>query len=418
MSTNELLKKIIDLPVIDTHEHITAEKAAINDKTDIFDLFMPYVCDNLMTAGMDKSDWEKLLDKNIDIDTRWNMFEPYLEDIKYTTYYQAVLKVIRDLFNEKELNKESMYRINKCIVKNRANDYYKYYMDKCNIKEMLTYVDYTPEVIKFFEGDKLKPVPTVSLALPRFQGELERFEETLDVSINNLGDLEKAWIKLFKYYYDNNINAIKIGSAYNRKLDYTKVERKTANDIINKLINKEVDELTEDEAIIFDNYMIDYMVGLAEKYNMVVVIHVGIHAWNENYVERCYSRYLNNLFDRFKNVKFVILHSGIPFIDEAILLSKYYKNVYLNMTWMHIIDREKSKEAIKRYIEMLPISKIVVFGGDYAHIENVYGHYRVALENMCEVFGELINKELMTQDEALEISRKWLYTNAVELFRL
>ena len=32
---------------------------------------------------------------------------------------------------------------------------------------------------------------------------------------------------------------------------------------------------------------------------------------------------------------------SIPFIDEAVLLCKYYPNVFLNMTWDHIIDREK-----------------------------------------------------------------------------
>jgi predicted TIM-barrel fold metal-dependent hydrolase len=73
-----------------------------------------------------------------------------------------------------------------------------------------------------------------------------------------------------------------------------------------------------------------------------VVFHTGFHAWGGNRPERCHSEDLTGLVSSLPKTDFLLLHSGIPFLDEAITLAAYYPNVHLSMAWMHIIDRRKS----------------------------------------------------------------------------
>jgi predicted TIM-barrel fold metal-dependent hydrolase len=135
-----------------------------------------------------------------------------------------------------------------------------------------------------------------------------------------------------------------------------------------------------------------------------VVFHTGFHAWGGNRPERCHSEDLTGLVSSLPKTDFLLLHSGIPFLDEAITLAAYYPNVHLSMAWMHIIDRRKSVEAARRYIEALPLNKIHAFGGDYMFAENIAGHLEIALESLAEAFGDEVETGRMTAVEAVFFS--------------
>ena len=144
---------------------------------------------------------------------------------------------------------------------------------------------------------------------------------------------------------------------------------------------------------------------------MNVIFHCGIAAWNRNYVKYSHTSGMEWLFTTFPEVNFVILHAGYPFFDEAVLLAKYYPNVYLNMTWDHIIDREKSVNIMKTYVEMLPANKIHAFGGDYFYPQQIAGHLKFAKENIYFAFNELIKKGVINSDDAKKVICDWLYAN-------
>ena len=81
------------------------------------------------------------------------------------------------------------------------------------------------------------------------------------------------------------------------------------------------------------------------------------------------------------------------------------------MTWDHIIERGKSIEIMKSYVEMLPTSKIHLFGGDYLFPQQIYGNVTFTKENLYVALSDLIKKGTINEEQAKKIAVDWLYNN-------
>ena len=113
-------------------------------------------------------------------------------------------------------------------------------------------------------------------------------------------------------------------------------------------------------------------------------------------------------------MSFTLLHCGYPYIDDALLLAKYYPNVHLNLTWVHILDRIKAVELMRRMVELLPVNKVEGFGGDYCCLALTAEHLRIARENIARALSLYVDEGEMSLDEAADIARAWLHDNAAD----
>jgi predicted TIM-barrel fold metal-dependent hydrolase len=299
----------------------------------------------------------------------------------------------------------------------------KKFFEKNKIESMLTFRSPSSEDVRRSYGeDKMIVVPTVNNICVKDANSLEEISKLTETPIRNIDDILAGIDKLFKEYAAAGIKNIKFGSAYNREINYKARTRAEADASFAKIMatpfdysdakpNKYYVFHLEDYHIPLDDYLGVYMIKQAEKYNMNVIFHVGIFAWNFNSVKNNHASSLEWLIKNFPTVNFVILHAGYPYFDEAILLAKYYPNVYINMTWDHIIERGISIDIMKRYIEMLPTSKIHLFGGDYLYPQQIYGSLIFTKENLYITLSELIKKGLMREEQAKKIAIDWLYNN-------
>ena len=75
--------------------------------------------------------------------------------------------------------------------------------------------------------------------------------------------------------------------------------------------------------------------------------------------------------------------------------------------------------AVDECIDLIPINKVLAFGGDYSKpVEKVYGHLVMAREDIANVLVRRIEEGTMGEAQALGIARKWFWDNPVELYRL
>ena len=110
---------------------------------------------------------------------------------------------------------------------------------------------------------------------------------------------------------------------------------------------------------------------------------------------------------------------GMPWVREAGLIGKNFPNVWLNLCWSHIVSPEMTVNTLKEWVDLVPVNKIIGFGGDYGKpVEKVYGHLLMARENIARVLGDRVSRGLMSRGEALEIARKWFCTNPKRLYGL
>jgi predicted TIM-barrel fold metal-dependent hydrolase len=120
----------------------------------------------------------------------------------------------------------------------------------------------------------------------------------------------------------------------------------------------------------------------------------------------------------YTDVKFDIFHAGYPYCRELGTMAKNFQNVYIDMCWTSIISPKVSREFLSEWIETVPANKIMAFGGDYSYVEGAYAHAKMAREMVAAVLAEKVLDGYLTEDDAHELARKFLRTNAIDLFKL
>ena len=113
-----------------------------------------------------------------------------------------------------------------------------------------------------------------------------------------------------------------------------------------------------------------------------------------------------------------LFHLGYPWLRESLNLAKEFSNVYLNFCWLHVISRTAARRVMEEAIETIPVNKITGFGGDYhcPALEKVFGHLRMAKENIADAFARKVEDGWMGADEAIDVINKYLYDNPKQLY--
>jgi len=427
MDKQEFHTNVHALPVIDTHEHWSAERFCTGRPLDFFDLLIPYCVDNLLTAGMSLLEWKTLMQKDLGFEPRWALFTQYLDDVRDTTYFRVLEQTLRKRYGFTGYTAESVLEVGHRLTAENTEGLYDRVMKREGIESALTFVSYENPLAQ--REARVHPVPTVSDICPRSIPDLERLSRVSGVPISDFDSLLAAVVALFDSYQAQGIRAVKFGGAYRRKLDYRMTTRQDAEEVLVRLRS---DPYMGDSRVIgaphavlpmqdvrpLDDFLTDRMMELARERSLPVFIHVGIHAWNENSVEATHGSHLEGLVRRHPGTTFILLHCGVPFIDEAVLLCKYFPNVHLNMTWTHIIDTAQARLCVRKFVEMLPANKIHGFGGDYVYPQQINGHLAVAKENIACGLWSLVEEGALDAERAVGIARKWLYENPKRLLSL
>lgn len=415
-----------ELEILDTHEHFPSEIELSELRPTFFSLLKPYICDDLLSSGLTLRQWYTINDDRIDFEVRWRIFAPYLEHICNTTYFLSLKRTLKLRFGIDEVCLSSAKQVNEALRKSCKQGKYQTEFAKMNISSVLNFLpDY--KVIADFDSKLFKLVPTVSKLCPACLDDVRAMSDYTGVDIGDIKSLNHALNVLCDLYNDHYIKNIKLGSAYQRKLDFKSMSTAVAEQQLVDIMSGKTRLIQNDKQInphyvdfeqitALDNYITCEMLKRAKDFRWNVFVHTGAHAWNYNWIERCKAGYLQDIINQFSDVKFILLHCGFPYIDDALLLAKYYPNVYLNLTWTHIIDRYKARELIERIIEMIPQNKVCGFGGDYFCVHNVYGHLDIAKENIASVLNRRIKSKEMSIADAKRLAKQWLYENAKHYF--
>ena len=97
--------------------------------------------------------------------------------------------------------------------------------------------------------------------------------------------------------------------------------------------------------------------------------------------------------------------------------------------WYHLLCQSYSlyihgrkarrSRALRPWLDLIPYNKIIGFGGDYTKpVEKVYGHLKMAQEDIATVLANRVTDGHFDEDEALNIARAWLLDNPSTLYQL
>ena len=254
-------------------------------------------------------------------------------------------------------------------------------------------------------------------------GGIANLEKTFNLRIRNIDHLLDAMDAQFDRWKKDKRVALKIADAYLRDIHYEDSTHDEAERVMRKLFTlRRLPHLEETlsfaEARPFENFIMHRILDRAEEHGFPVIVHTGIQTHMGNELGNSRAALLTNLFMKYPNIKFHLLHSSYPWVKEAACLAKQFHNVTLDLTWIHIIVPEGAREGLSHMLDMVPVNKIHGFGGDALVPETIWGALEVARENIAHVLADKITLGNMTESQAVAVAHKLLNKNAAELFRL
>jgi len=414
---------VYSVRLIDTHEHIMSEKEALASIADFSCLFTNYQLSDLISSGVAQDKiFNTFKGKDISLDEKWSVIKDAWSNIRTTAYGRSVLVSAKDIYGIDDLNENTYKELSKRIKEAHKPGYYEDVLKKkakidaciimeynttnprdvvnegnCNFRRFFVYDKY----ISFFGYNKMRT-------------RLSNYGK----DFTSLPQLESLIDSVFAQDVKKGIQGAKFGVAYYRTLKFDDVSRETANAVFEKMKSDPDHIFSFDEAKPLQDFMFFKLLSLCDKYKLPVQIHTGLQTGSGNDISNANPTGLSKAFFKFPNLKFCLLHAGYPYGGEMAALAKNFPNVYIDMAWSAIISQSYTVRYLEEFIETVPNNKIMAYGGDSQTVEGAYGASVLARETVAMALTEMIKDGYLTEAEALDVAKKILRENAINIYNL
>jgi predicted TIM-barrel fold metal-dependent hydrolase len=409
-----LIDAISEFEIIDCHEHIGPEKRRLEAEIDVFTFFSHYISYDLRQAGMSEADQQAIFNRSMPLKRRWTLFAPYWERLRWTSYAKAALLSVRKLYGFDDFNEKTCEPISQAMQKaNTPGIYERVLRDACRIRTALT-VCGTTDV-----GTPLL-TPLATMPMVHFGDTweaLSRPEFDPTATIRSLDDLLDAARRYIVRVKSEGAVGLKMVAS-----PYMEPNREAATAVFESLRTGAESCIPEPKWPDFKSrsnplrdYVIDQAISFATEQDMAIAVHTGY--WGD--FRTLDPLHMIPILFRHPKARFDIYHLGYPWVRETLMLGKGFPNVWLNLCWTHIISQRCATAALDEAIDLVPMNKLLAFGGDYGiPVEKVYGHLVMAREDVAAVLARRVAEGQMTESQALGLARKWFWDNPKELYRL
>lgn len=403
-SAQALVKAFEEFEVVDAHEHLSPEPARVSSQVDALTLFSHYVRTDLVTSGMRSEDYDAMHNRNYTLDHRWNLLKPYLEHIRFGSYVRPAFVAAREFYGFDDINDDTYAPLSEEMQRqNTPGIYTRMLRDKCRIRHALTQAGRTD-----YEGDLLVPLmPMDHFAAAHNWNHIAARAREFDQRVATLDDYIAICDHGLAKWKSEGAVGIKMASR-----PYGTPNRADAVCTFDGLRSGAQAQLADMNPL--RDYLVEQMLRLAAEHDLVVAVHAGM--WGD--FRDLASQHIIPIVMRNPKTRFDLYHMGMPDVRTTGVIGKNFPNVWLNLCWTHIISPAMTRSALDEYIDMVPVNKLIAFGGDYHPVEKVYGHLVMARENIAIVLGARVDAGLMTEDQAVAVARQWFFDNPMELYRL
>jgi predicted TIM-barrel fold metal-dependent hydrolase len=418
---HELVRRLYDemarMPCINSHSHLFSEEARLGMDVDALAFFgHPYPRADLRAAGMPEETARRALAPGLPLAERWRLFEPYGRAVRLTGYTQSILEAFRDLFGVSELTAETVGPLSDAIRAGAVPGFYgRILRDKCGIERSVLQMDDLIEVDRFL----FLPMPRLNrFSMVASLDELRALERDYGVRIGSLEAHVDAIRQACAGWVQAGVAGVKLSQSYRRRMDFLPREAADARPVFDALLRDEPPGLDSPAGRALEDYLVFECCRAAAEHGLTIQFHIGLRAGNWGGLEGASPAPMVKLLQAFPEARFDFSHSGYPYLREGGVLAKTFPNVYLNLSWIHIVSPIGVRGALKEWLRMVPYTKIIAFGDDVYYPEMVYGHLKVARQNVAAVLAEMIEEATIGKEVALDVARALFYDNPKALYRV
>ena len=380
----EILAFVKNLWIVDTHEHTAVYKSAPHPdylKTSL----NTYARMDLRSAGMTPELLNRAMDDSLPVMERWLLAEPYWKACRNTGYI----------------------RMHELAAKDASTSYAEG-IERARILCGIADSD--------LECDRryLRPAFRMEEFVERI--DLRIVRKQLGTSIHTFIDWLDACDETISRYVQAGAVAFKTTIATDRSLNigygsYAEAEQSFIN------------AMREDNGYLppsaaYQDFMFRHVLSRVQGYGLPVQMHTGMAASNANIIPNGNPMQLCPLFIEYSDLNFVLMHMGYPYQLEIGSLGKMFPNVYPDLSWAYLLSPNGAKAALSEWLDSVPATKIMGFGGDCGHEDHIYAHLLMAREIISEALAEKIYKGCFDLEHAKWIAEQIFLMNPYRVFKL
>lgn len=353
--------------------------------------------------------------EELNLEQKWSILKPFWQSAANTGYARSIRIALQDLFAFPDINLETLQPISDALQHSNQGGWYRTVLqDKAGIEKCV--VDYGASQL---ELEFLHP----ALRFDRFfymdsAAMIRQFEQENNCSIRSYDDLSGLLTQLIGKGKAEGMVAIKCALAYRRTLKFDKWSDVEVKRSFDRLMASDDKPIPFNQAKPLQDALFYRLLEHAADLHIPIQVHTGMQSGSGNDLRNSDPTLLCNLFYEHPSVKFCLMHAGYPFSDQAAVLAKTFPNAYIDMSWVPLISSTVARHILDVLLDMVPMNKIIIFGGDHVIVEGAYAAAKLTREMIKVVFEQKMKRGELQKGVAFSIARKIMYDNGKEFFRL
>ena len=417
LGNSDLVHKVLETPLCDTHEHLQRHTDFTSERVDILGaLFENYVIADLVVAGASSEAVDDLFNPEAgSVAERFRAVEEAWSRCRHTGYGEGVRLAAEHFYGLEELTPATLTDAQGTHAElMRTRTRLQILQEDAHL-DHVQIDDFTMEIVTDEEDpdyflydislwDLVVGKPDAD-ALGRLTGE----------AVTDLRSAEVAVAKLFERFGAEAV-ACKTQHAYIRTLAWQKRDRDDAARLLDRYL-KTPKELTPEEHNLLGDWFLDVCSGLASEHSLPIKIHTGYYAGHSRMpLDFISCEHLCGLLAAHPDTDFVLMHNSYPYSMELAALAKHYPNAYVDMCWAWSINPLDASNFLRHAIHSVPANKVFVFGADTSWPIASYAYAMQARYWLTYTLQREVEEGHLSEREAMAYAERVMLHNQYDCF--
>jgi predicted TIM-barrel fold metal-dependent hydrolase len=266
---------------------------------------------------------------------------------------------------------------------------------------------------------------------PAFQGFFSSEEKVLDRYFALVETTRPRRFDAYLRFVHESVSRLKADGAIAVKFELAYLRSLSVDDPAQRQVRRiyeryrSTTDVPEEEYRKLQDYLFRFLLREVTSVGLPVLIHTGIGTRDVFRLSNANPLLLENLVTdpQYRNTKFVLLHGGYPFTQEARLLAGK-PNVFLDTSGLSLrLYPEEFARVVKEWLSFYP--EKILFGTDATIISDIIDveeAYWLATESgrqgLALALSEMVEEKRCDEVEALRLARLILHDTAAKLYGL
>jgi hypothetical protein len=358
----------------------------------------------------------KRIEGNLTDEEKWQQLKFYLSKGRNVSFWRSNIVAYQKLFGLKDddLSDDNWSSVNESIkAKTAAPDWYEHVIkDVCNLEIQVRNVPMFEDWDSEYFLAVLRLDRILHINMKPVRSDIEKY---IGRGIDNLATVKSFIHKIITDYRSRGAIGVKFGHAYFRSLYSERIDDRTADEILQKILADT--SVSEKELNALRDSFIFYVCEICSEMDLIFQVHTGVQKTYCN-VPDSNPILLLPLIKEFPKVRFDIFHAGYPYSRELGMMAKNFPNVWLNMAWMYIISMAASRQILSEWIDLVPSYRLLGFGSDVGYPELIYSHLVMARSCVADVLAAKTESDFLSRSEAMSLARGLFLENGMDFYRI